>query len=116
MDLFTEEEREQLLDNGRRSAAGEDIDPVPPVLLAMSDSRARWLITEIDPEQPDMAYGLVDLGIGLPECGSVSLSELAAMTGPARMPVGRSRSYRPSPDLPLSRLDRMASEVGRIVV
>jgi hypothetical protein len=112
---FTDQEMETLRENGRRSL-DSDVDHVPPVLLRMPDCNQRWLLTEINPHDDDMAYGLCDLGIGLPEMGEVRLSDLAAMTGPGMMQVERDRTYRPSPDLPVSRLDRMAHEAGRIIV
>jgi len=116
MGLFTQADIAAMKDNGVRSMAGETIDPVPPAMLWMPDGRQRWLLTEIYPYDDDMAYGLCDLGIGCPELGEVRLSELEAMTGPGMMQVERDKGYRPSPNLPISRLDRMAHEAGRIVV
>ena len=112
---WTPDEIRQLEENGRRSAAGEHVDPVPPALLVQRDGRGRWLLTEIDPEHPDLAYGLCDAGIGLPECGTVSLSDLWAAPGAARMRPEREESYQAAAALPLSRLERMASEAGQII-
>jgi hypothetical protein len=39
---------------------------------------ATWLLTELDPEDPDIAFGLCDLGMGSPELGSMRLVECAA--------------------------------------
>ena len=113
---FTPEEIAELTDNGRRALAGEEVDPAPPALLYAPDGRQRWLITELHPDQGDLAYGLCDLGIGLPEMGEVHLSELAGPNGAFMMAAERDRSYRPSPDMPVSRIDRMAHEAGRIIV
>ncbi len=63
----------QLLANGVRSAAGEDLEPPPVVKLFTPDAGATWLLTETDPEDHDILYGLCDLGIGFPEFGTVSL-------------------------------------------
>lgn len=107
---------EAMLDNGRRSALGEDVDPVPSVRFFAPDGRGCWLLTEIDPEDGDTAYGLCDLGIGMPECGAVSLTWLSEQTGPASMHVERDISF-PRKDTPaLSYLDRAASAAGRIVI
>ena len=47
---------------------------------------ATWLISEID---GDELFGLCDLGMGLPEVGYVSLSELIAIRGPMGLKVER---------------------------
>jgi len=53
----------------------------PVVKLFTPDGGCTWLLTEIDPEDPDIAFGLCDLGFGCPELGSVSLSELESVRG-----------------------------------
>lgn len=87
--LITDEQRAQLLANGRASAEGQAIDPLPPVKLFTPDAHATWLLTELDPEDGDTAFGLCDLGIGMPELGSVRLSDLASIVGPLKLPVER---------------------------
>lgn len=44
---------------------------------------------ELDPEDPDIAFGLCDLGMGFPELGSVRVSELAAARGRLGLSVER---------------------------
>lgn len=51
------------------------------VKLFTPDAGATWLLTEIDPDDDDHAFGLCDLGLGMPELGWVSLQELAAVRG-----------------------------------
>jgi len=46
-------------------------------------------LTEIDSDNPDFAFGLCDLGLGYPELGSVSLSELEAVRAKLGLPVER---------------------------
>lgn len=99
-DLMTLEQRAILLANGARSAAGEDIDPVPVLKLFTPDGAATWLLTELDPEDPDIAFGLCDLGIGYPELGSVSLSEITAVRGKLGLPIERDLYFEA--DKPLS--------------
>lgn len=113
---FTDEEWDALLEQGRRTAAGEMGDPIPLVRLFTPDGECSWLVYEIDPENDDVAYALCDLGLQCPEEGMISLSELARTLGPALMRIERDGRYKPSPDLPLSRLERMAFEAGRIIV
>jgi hypothetical protein len=81
-ELLTGEIREMLLRNGRlreqcQSDGLSEPDFLPVVKLFMPLSGAAWLLTEIDPEHPDIAFGLCDLGLGCPELGYVSLSEIA---------------------------------------
>lgn len=79
--LITPEQRAQLLANGRESLQNPGFDPVPVVKLFTPDAGATWLLTEIDPDHHDHAFGLCDLGLGYPELGWVSLAELVAVRG-----------------------------------
>lgn len=87
--LVTDEQRAQLLANGRARAEGQPLDPLPVVKLFTPDAHATWLLTELDPEDGDTAYGLRDLGLGMPELGTVRLSELVSIRGPLRRPIER---------------------------
>lgn len=87
--LITDEQRAQLLANGRAHAEGRELDPLPVVKLFTPDAHATWLLTELDPEDGDTAFGLCDLGLGMPELGSVQLSELENVRGPLNLPIER---------------------------
>lgn len=94
MELLTAEIEARLLANGSQNAEriaidGNTIDFHPVVKLFTPDAACTWLLTEIDPDNPDIAFGLCDLGMGFPELGSVSLSELAALRGKLGLPVER---------------------------
>jgi hypothetical protein len=94
MKLLTADIRKRLLSNGRLhrqcDEAGEpEPDLVPVVKLFTPDAGCTWLLTEIDPDDPDIAFGLCDLGLGHPELGSVGLSELEAVRGQLNLPVER---------------------------
>lgn len=110
--LFTQTIRQKLLANGARSSAGEHIDPVPVVKLSTPDADATWLLTEIDPNNRDIAFGLCDLGLGCPELGSVSLRELERLRGPLGLPVERDQHYDESRRL--SEIARMARRACRV--
>src|SRR3546814_17078293 len=99
MQLITDEQRERLLANGRRTAAGENIDPPPVVKLFTPDANATWLLTELDPAEPDRAFGLCDLGLGFPELGYVSLAELRRLRGTLGLPVERDLGFVAEPPL-----------------
>ena len=94
MKLLTETIRRQLLRNGqlRRSLVQEgkaEPDFLPVVKLFTPDAGCNWLLTELDPEEPDIAFGLCDLGMGFPEVGYVRMSELQSVRGPLNLPVER---------------------------
>ena len=111
--LTTTPERTRLLANGEARAAGEAIDPVPVVRLFTPDAHATWLLAALDPADGDTAYGLIDLGLGMPELGTVKLSELASIVGPRKQPVMRDRYFQPV--RALSEYVRLAQENGGIV-
>jgi hypothetical protein len=96
MKLITAEIRAKLLENGATTARGEDHDPHPVVKLFTPDANATWLLVEIDPEDPDLAWGLCDLGLGSPELGPVRLSEIKSVRGAAGLPVERDLHFRPT--------------------
>lgn len=100
MKLITDAQRAQLLAHGTVTASGGTHDPLPVVKLFTPDANATWLLTEIDPADPDLAFGLCDLGLGCPELGSVRLSEIAAVRGKFGLPVERDLHFQA--DRPLS--------------
>lgn len=118
MQLLTQDLRNKLLANGRQQlplrGTGGEIDFGPVVKLFTPDAGATWLLTEIDPEDPDIAFGLCDLGLGCPEIGSVSLSELAEVRGRLGLPVERDRHFKPNRTL--SAYADEARALGRIQV
>lgn len=111
--LITEDERERLLAHGQARAAGRAIDPLPVVRLFTPDAHATWLLAALDPADGDTAWGVVDLGISMPELGSVKLSDLASIVGPRKQPVMRDRYF--AAVRPLSEYLRLAQENGSIV-
>lgn len=70
--LITKADRAKLLANGR----DRDRDHLPVVKIFNPYGNQTWLISEMDPENPDLLFGLCDLGFGSPELGTVLLSEL----------------------------------------
>lgn len=109
-DLLTDADLDQLLVN----ALAGDADHHPVVKLFTPDANATWLISEIDPDDPDRLFGLCDLGLGSPELGYVSLAELKTVRGSLGLPVERDRHFISS--MPLSRYADDARVKRRIVV
>ncbi len=85
MELITPEQREQLIANG----ADRGADHKPVVKLFNPCGAGTWLVTELDPEDASIAFGLADLGFGTPEIGSFSLEELNAFQGPFGLGIER---------------------------
>ncbi|MGJ7542515.1 DUF2958 domain-containing protein [Variovorax sp. LT1R16] len=111
--LITDEQRAQLLANGRQSLEQKNFDPAPVVKLFTPDAGATWLLTEIDPDDHDHAFGLCDLGLGYPELGWVSLAEIATVRGRLGLPIERDLHFEAQKRL--STYAREARLAGRIV-
>jgi len=103
MQLITTEIERRLLANGRRP--GEDHRPV--VRFFHAAGPATWLITEMDPEAPDLLFGLADLG-------SVRLSELESVRGLFALGIERDLYFEPR--YPLSVYTEAARAAGAIVL
>lgn len=73
-----------------------------------------WLLTEVDPDDEDHAFGLCNLGLGFPELGYVSLAELMTVWGRLGLLVERDLHFTGSKAL--SAYAREARLAGRIVV
>lgn len=104
MKMITKEQNRQMRNNGRwnaaRSARDEEPEDFRPVIkLFCPWSAAVWLLTELDSEDPDIAFGLCDLGLGFPELGTVRISEIAAVSGPGGLCIERDRHFRPAKTL-----------------
>lgn len=110
--LVTAEQRAQLLAVGEARAAGQEIDPLPVVRLFTPDAHVTWLLAAIDPADGDTAWGLIDLGIGMPALGTVKLSDLSAIVGPQQRRVLRDLYFHPA--RPLSEYVLLARRDGSI--
>jgi hypothetical protein len=117
MKLLTKELRQKLIENGRAQAkvkgtkAEKDFWPV--VKLFYPAGAATWLLTELDPEDEDVAWGLCDLGMGCAEFGTVRISELTSFRGRCGLGIERDRHFKAK--APISRYIAAADEAGRII-
>ncbi len=109
MQLITDKIRTKLLANG----AKPDSDLAPVVKFFDPSGAATWLITEMLPDDPDILFGLCDLGMGFPELGNVSLSELQSIKG--RLGLGIERDLYFKGEYPLSVYAEAAGEAERII-
>ena len=116
MKLLTKELRGKLIANGREQAkvkgtkAEKDFWPV--VKLFYPAGSATWLLTELDPEDEDVAWALCDLGMDCPEFGMVRISELESFQGPFGLGIERDRFF--AAKAPISRYIEAASAAGHI--
>ncbi len=118
MKLLTQEIRRKLLRNGRinHERLMESLEPLdhrPVVKLFNPVGAATWLLTELDPDDTDIAFGLCDLGFGTPELGSVRISELASVRLPYGLGIERDRYFEA--DKPLSAYANEARSKGKVV-
>ncbi|AJO81763.1 TPA: DUF2958 domain-containing protein [Pseudomonas aeruginosa] len=111
--LVTADERARLLAHGAALAAGQHLDPLPVVRLFTPDAHVTWLLATLDPTDGDTAWGLIDLGIGMPALGTVKLSDLASIVGLHKQSVMRDRYFQAV--RPLSEYVRLAQENGSIM-
>ena len=89
MQLLTSEQRETMLANGRRYQTDPDYDAMPVVKFFTPWGACTWLLTDLDPDDNDIAAGLCDLGFGEPELGSVRISEIENLRGPGGLRAER---------------------------
>jgi hypothetical protein len=117
MKLLTKKQFDKLIENGRANdrvrGTQYEIDFEPVVKLFNPQGAGTWLLTEIDPRFPDLAFGLCYVWSGVPEIGSVSLKELEAFRG--KFGLGIERDIHWTPNKTLMGYANEASGAGRIV-
>src|SRR5450631_490984 len=117
MTLITQAQLQQLLVNGRAQRAAIDndqgaLDFKPVVKLFTPDAQCTWLLTALDPDH-ELAFGLCDLGLGEPELGCASLTELRTVRGKLGLPIERDEHFEA--DKALSAYADEARQRGGIV-
>ncbi len=80
--LIPAELREKMIENAWDMLKGREDDHPPVVKLFSITGSATWLLSELNPLEPTVAFGLCDLGMGSPELGDVSLEELESIPHP----------------------------------
>lgn len=111
MKLYTQAQYERLIKNGHPE--NRDKEHLPVIKLFNPCGAATWLLSELDPENPSIAFGLCDLGMGFPELGNVDLEEIVAVKGP--LGLGIERDFHFKPVFPLIVYARAAWQYNRII-
>ena len=116
MKLLTKEQRELLLKNGRdqRQVKGTkaEKDFWPAVKLFNPAGAATWLLTELDPEDPDIAVGLSILAWAFQNSAPFASASWKAFAGRAAFAsnaIGISRPRRRSRAISMPRAPPAAS-------
>lgn len=77
-----------------KSKSGEDTADFSPVVkLFCPWSGATWLLTELDPDDPDIAFGLCDLGMGSPNSAASVSRTFCPSPAPAACASSATGSY-----------------------
>ena len=117
LNIITGAQYAELLANGvaARDAAraGLEFDPRPVVKLFTPHWYARWLLTEIDPDSTQRAYGLCDTGDGRPYIGYVCLRDLNDVHGKFKFTITADPHF--VADKPLSVYAEVAYTRGLII-
>jgi len=86
MKLIPQELEARLIANWRKGESLDENqanraahDPVPVIKFFDPTGPATWLVTEMVAHNRDILFGLCDLGLGMPELGYVSVSELESI-------------------------------------
>ena len=114
---ITQAEWEQLYTNGLIQAkikgTAKELDPFPVVKLFYPAGSGTWLLSEIEPDELEIAWAVADLGMGFPEFGTVCLQQLAEFKGFAGLRMERDRFFKAK--APISRYIEAARSAGQIV-
>jgi hypothetical protein len=97
-DLLTSEQHERMLANGWREQTDDSFDPEPVVKLILPGLGMAWLLTSLDPDIPELAFGLCGLGFGTPELGSVPARPRQSSPTDAPAPACRRAPRSPNPN------------------
>lgn len=111
MMLLTKPIREKLLANAKLPDS-KKADLMPVVKFFYPAGAGTWIFTELD-ENGDTLFGLCDPGLGTPELGYASLSELAEFRG--RFGLGIERDMHWTAKKTLREYADEANESGRLI-
>lgn len=102
MQLLLKGQRDELIANGKATEAAQsnettEPDHTPVVKMFNPTGSGTWLFTEMD--EHGVLFGLCDPGLGSPEIGYQSLSELEEFKGHLGLGIERDRHWEASKTL-----------------
>lgn len=114
MTILTDDLREKLIKIGCDVENGaNEFELQPPVKLFNPCGAGTWLISFLYPDNPDIAFGLADLGQGFPETGDIYLPGLENFRG--RFGLGIERDIYFKPEKSLGEYADEARDKGRLI-
>jgi len=99
MKLITQEQQNQMLKNGMQTKHDHIGNHWPVVKLFMPDGAATWLLSELNPEEPDIALAFVTLVWGFPNSVMCGFPILPVFRGTWGLPVERDRHFKATKSL-----------------
>ncbi|EQB32550.1 DUF2958 domain-containing protein [Sphingobium ummariense] len=96
LSVFAPEAAQRLAENHKEqlplkgTSRERDFEPVCKLFLPWT--AGTWLLTELDDD--GLAFGLCDIGHGMPEVGYVSMDEIYAVKGPGGLRVEQDLQWR----------------------
>ena len=102
----------QLATNSLPQNTGKNHYPVAKFTLNSYGITSTFLLTEIDPIDNDLAYGLYDFGTGKPTFGYISLSEIEMTTHISKNTFASEKDFYAT--YPISVYSAAANLTGRI--
>lgn len=109
--LFSRTQYDLLIRNGLRHGQPAH-DPVPICKLTLAGAGCTWLLTELDPLTPLMAFGLCDLGMGWPSLDRIDLWDLSRLKLPGNVTLEADPDF--TGKYPISVYARAARDYGWI--
>lgn len=96
MITIPEDVKAKLIENARRAKAERNFDPEPLLKFFAPWDQKVWLISEMNPNNHDVLFGLCDLGVEEPELGTIILSELNSIVGIGGLTIEMDRYFEPN--------------------
>lgn len=95
--LITKEQFKVLIENAWavRSGTADGGDLKPVVKISTEDGMCSWLLTEIDPDDHNMAFGLSDIGLGEPKQEWIWLPQIHNMREKLRQKITNDQDFEP---------------------
>ncbi len=117
MEILSELHLEKLIENGKKikDDVKKDI-PVVVFLRLYNNPPCAWMLASIDPDNHDIAFGLMQIGDGFPELGYVSLKELEDLRGHNGNKVKHDPLFEDADKLDINSYAKMAKQMGQITL